>query len=171
MNTPTLDQSQAQTQLEALQLTEKYLSTAVLRLRDKNVKTPALTGDILEDIRALELHCLGLQTQLSLKPAASAPPEVSNAALTKERDDWKAKAEKAQSEITGLKADIEGMEAKYRMELQKQLMAKLVAHGINLPLNNRSQLGEKATLTEKVLAKKGVASLAELEQKRTQQTT
>lgn len=158
---------------ETLELSARFLSAA-LQARGQKSEAPKLSGDVFENIAALENHCTVLESKLAALPAENATDSENVAALQSERDQWKAKAEKFEAEIAGLKTEIEGMSAKYSRELNVKLAAKLVEHGINhserfAPPGANAQ-GRKPTATEKLLSARGANSLAQLQQTSNQKT-
>jgi hypothetical protein len=182
MNAHELDQSEVLVRLQTLELSARFLRSAVEASTGEKVEAPSLPeGDLVASLNLLQSHCALLQNKLEnfqprgLPGGKSAPSGVrcSNAAvslpdqsaqitaLTQERDVLKVETERLRSEKAKLQSDMDGLSVKYARELA----FKLAEFGVNHP-NPRARFaatGKPLTATEKVLAAKGVNSLAELE--------
>ena len=176
-----LDEVEFRARLDTFELSARYLRAAVEATTGEKIAAPQLPADdIVAGVELLEAHCAALQNQLQnfqpRQPQAkgSHSPAVDSssgaavslsdqsakiAALTSERDALKAEVTKLTKERDDWKAKAGPVE----LQVSKQLATKLVEHGIRNPGIVHAVPGKKLTLTEKVLAAKGVSSLAELE--------
>jgi uncharacterized protein (DUF3084 family) len=143
-------------------------------MSDANKNTTPDQGDVLAQLEAARGEIVTLKAEKATLTGERDKAKGDLATVTTERDNAKAElvTEKGKVKtLEGEKATLTQERDNYKAlsePVQKQLAAKLVEHGISTPgakADEKANDGKKLTATEKLLASKGVKSLADLGKK------